>query len=111
MQGMGRLAVDPGVAREAAESAVGQLSERLAGLAGSAPTLNAGRYGAGLADRAAHLVELVDKAHQVRMAHTRRLLEGVEVASTTVGSIEGTDEVSRGALSSSGWEMSGRTER
>ncbi|HIW90348.1 MAG TPA: hypothetical protein H9870_01575 [Candidatus Corynebacterium avicola] len=99
-QDAGRLSVDPAAAGEVLDNAAGQLARRLDALAAAPPRIDAARYGPGLADRAAHLVDLVNRAHRVRVSHARRLRHGVDVALGTVRSVQGTDGVSAESLGS-----------
>lgn len=97
-QDAGRLSVDLVAAGEVLDDAAGQLARRLDALTAALPRLEASRYGPGLADRAAQLVELVNRAHRVRLSHTQRLRDGVQVARETVRSVQGTDAVSAASL-------------
>lgn len=98
MQDSGKLEVDPVAARAVVEPVAGKLDARLSALTASPPKLQAGRYGSGLADRAQRLVTLVNRTHDIRVAHAERLKQGVGEALGTVESIAGTDQVSRAAL-------------
>lgn len=92
---IGRLGVDDGAARSALGEALVAVGSRKAEVAAAAPRRTAASYGQGLADRAAHLVELREKAHRVRLAHIDRLRRGLETAAGTVSAVSTTEGDSR----------------
>ncbi|MGP9722405.1 hypothetical protein ACT3SZ_00115 [Corynebacterium sp. AOP40-9SA-29] len=84
---IGRLGVDDGAAQSALSEALAAVGTRRAEVAAAAPRRTAASYGRGLAERAARLVELRERAHRVRLAHIDRLRRGLETAAGTVSAV------------------------